>query len=102
MTAPGDPIILTVARLDARERYKGVDHLIEAMPAVRLVVPETRLRIIGTGSDLPRLQEMATRLGAADAVDFAGFVNDDGLSAPIASAPVCPAKQRRGIRKSFP
>ena len=81
MTAPGDPIILTVARLDARERYKGVDHLIEAMPAVRLVVPETRLRIIGTGSDLPRLQEMATRLGAADAVDFAGFVNDDGLSA---------------------
>jgi glycosyltransferase involved in cell wall biosynthesis len=81
MAIPANPVILTVARLDARERYKGVDHLIEAMPAVRIVVPEARLRIIGTGSDLPRLQKMATRLGAADAVDFAGFVNDDGLSA---------------------
>jgi glycosyltransferase involved in cell wall biosynthesis len=77
--ARGDPIILTVARLDARERYKGVDHLIEAMPAVRLAVPAARLRIIGIGSDLPRLQELATRLGAADAVDFAGAVDDDAL-----------------------
>jgi phosphatidyl-myo-inositol dimannoside synthase len=81
MTASGDPIILTVARLDAKERYKGVDHLIEAMPAIRLAVPAARLRIIGVGTDLPRLQELATSLGAADAVDFAGFVNDDGLSA---------------------
>lgn len=80
-TVRGDPIILTVARLDARERYKGVDHLIEAMPAVRLIVPDARLRIIGVGSDLPRLQELAMSLGGADAVDFAGFVDDDGLRA---------------------
>jgi glycosyltransferase involved in cell wall biosynthesis len=81
MTARGDSIILTVARLDAKQQYKGVDHLIEAMPAIRLAVPAARLRIIGVGTDLPRLQELAISLGAADAVDFAGFVNDDGLSA---------------------
>jgi len=73
------PVILTVARLDARERYKGVDHLIEAMPAARQTVPTTRLRIVGTGSDLPRLKELAVRLGVADSVEFAGFVDDEHL-----------------------
>jgi glycosyltransferase involved in cell wall biosynthesis len=80
-TARGDPLILTVTRLDARERYKGVDHLIEAMPAVRLAVPAARLRIIGAGSDLPRLQELATSLGLAEVVDLAGFVDNNGLRA---------------------
>ena len=75
----GAPVILTVARLDARERYKGVDHLIEAMPAVRQIVPATRLRIVGTGSDLPRLKELAVRLGVADSVEFVGFVDDEHL-----------------------
>ncbi len=75
----GAPVILTVARLDAQERYKGVDQLIEAMPAVRQTVPAARLHIIGTGSDLPRLQELAARLGVADTVEFAGFVDDEHL-----------------------
>jgi glycosyltransferase involved in cell wall biosynthesis len=81
MTSSGDPVILTVARLDAKERYKGVDHLIEAMPAIRLAVPAARLRIIGVGTDLPRLQALATSLGVVAAVDFAGFVDDERLSA---------------------
>ena len=74
-------MILTVARLDARERYKGVDQLIEAMPAVLQTVPAARLRIVGTGSDLPRLKELAARLGVADSVEFAGFVDDEHLRA---------------------
>ena len=77
----GAPVILTVARLDARERYKGVDQLIEAMPAVLQTVPAARLRIVGTGSDLPRLKELAARLGVADSVEFAGFVDDEHLRA---------------------
>jgi glycosyltransferase involved in cell wall biosynthesis len=81
--APGSgaPVILTVARLDAQERYKGVDHLIEAMPAVRQTVPAARLHIVGTGSDLPRLKELAARLGVAGTVEFAGFVDDEHLRA---------------------
>jgi glycosyltransferase involved in cell wall biosynthesis len=75
----GAPMILTVARLDARERYKGVDHLIEAMPAVRQTVPAARLRIVGTGSDLSRLQELAARLGVTGVVEFAGFFDDEHL-----------------------
>ncbi len=79
--APGETVILTVARLDATERYKGVDHLIAAMPAVRRHVPAARLRVIGTGSDLPRLKDLAVRAGGNDAVEFAGFVDDAGLRA---------------------
>ena len=77
----GAPVILTVARLDAQERYKGVDHLIEAMPAVRQTVPAARLHIVGTGSDLPRLEELAARLGVTGTVEFAGFVDDEHLRA---------------------
>ena len=81
--APGSgaPVILTVARLDARERYKGVDHLIEAMPAVRQTVPAARLHIVGSGSDLPRLKELAARLGVTGTVEFAGVVDDEHLRA---------------------
>jgi phosphatidylinositol alpha-1,6-mannosyltransferase len=73
--------ILTVARLDAGERYKGVDHLLEAMPAVLRALPAARLRVIGAGSDLPRLQELAAQLRVTAAVEFSGFVGDDELRA---------------------
>jgi glycosyltransferase involved in cell wall biosynthesis len=81
--APGSgaPVILTVARLDARERYKGVDHLIEAMPVVLRTMPAARLHIVGSGSDLPRLKELAARLGVTGTVEFAGFVDDEHLRA---------------------
>lgn len=75
------PQILTVTRLEAAEQYKGVSHLIEALPAVRGVIPAARLRIIGTGSDVPRLRALAGRLGVADAVEFAGFLSDEALRA---------------------
>ena len=75
----GPPVILSVARLDPRERYKGVDHLIEALPAVRQAVPGARLRIVGSGGDLHRLVALAALRGVADAVEFAGFVDDQKL-----------------------
>lgn len=75
------PLILTVTRLEAAERYKGVAQLIEAMPAVRGLLPAARLKIIGSGSDLPRLRALAARLGVAPAVEFAGHQNDEALRA---------------------
>jgi glycosyltransferase involved in cell wall biosynthesis len=77
--AEGSPVILAVARLDPRERYKGVDHLIEALPAVRLAIPGTKLRVVGSGGDLHRLMTLARQQGVADAVEFAGFVDDQQL-----------------------
>jgi phosphatidyl-myo-inositol dimannoside synthase len=71
-----EPIILTISRLCHADRYKGVDHLIEALPQIRGRVPGAQLKIIGRGDDLPRLQELAARHGVADAVRFLGFVGD--------------------------
>lgn len=38
-TDPAHPVLLTVSRLSSADRYKGIDHLIEAMPAVLRAFP---------------------------------------------------------------
>jgi glycosyltransferase involved in cell wall biosynthesis len=73
------PVILAVSRLSASDRYKGIDHLIAALPAIRQAKPGTALRIVGRGDDLPRLQDLARANAVADAVEFAGFVSDAQL-----------------------
>lgn len=87
VVAPGRPIaqcpptIVTIARLGREDRYKGVEALIEAMPAVRATEPAARLRIIGTGEDRERLESLARHLGVlGSAVEFLGFVGDEELS----------------------
>lgn len=70
---PGPFRLLTVSRLDAGERYKGHDHVLEAM---KLLPPEldVRYRIHGEGTDLPRLKALASGLGAR--VEFLPAVKD--------------------------
>jgi glycosyltransferase involved in cell wall biosynthesis len=79
-TRRGPPVILTVTRLTRADRYKGVDHLIEAMPAIRAAIPDISLRIVGRGDDLPRLQALRSRLGVRSAVEFLGYVDDRRLT----------------------
>jgi phosphatidyl-myo-inositol dimannoside synthase len=74
-----NPDILTISRLSKADSYKGVDHLIEAMPQIRQEIPAARLRIIGRGDDTRRLQSLASRLHLGDAVRFLGYVGDDDL-----------------------
>jgi phosphatidyl-myo-inositol dimannoside synthase len=75
----GPPVILTISRLSAADNYKGIHHLIEAMPSVRAAIPDALLRIVGRGDALPGLQALATRLEVASAVQFGGFVPDPEL-----------------------
>ncbi|MDI1335084.1 MAG: glycosyltransferase family 4 protein [Lacunisphaera sp.] len=79
------PRLLTVSRLLSTDTYKGVDTLIEAMPFVRREFPLARLRVVGTGDDVPRLQALAARLGVTGAVDFLGALSDEGLRAEYAA-----------------
>ncbi len=72
-------VILTVSRLTRDDNYKGIDHLIQAMPALLLAAPGTKLRIIGRGDDTHRLQNLAREHGVDAAVEFAGFVSDAQL-----------------------
>ncbi len=79
------PVILTVTRLSYADRYKGIDQLIEAMPAIRREIPDATLRIVGRGDDLPRLQGLRDQLGLGKAVEFLGFVNNEQLTAEMRS-----------------
>jgi glycosyltransferase involved in cell wall biosynthesis len=74
------PVILAVTRLTYADRYKGVEHLIEAMPAVLAAIPNARLRIIGRGDDLPRLQALRDKRALGNAVEFLGFVEDERMA----------------------
>jgi glycosyltransferase involved in cell wall biosynthesis len=50
------------------------------MPAIRAAIPGARLRIVGRGDDLARLQTLRHQLGLADAVEFLGYVPDRRLT----------------------
>jgi glycosyltransferase involved in cell wall biosynthesis len=78
-TASAAPRLLLVSRLLATDPYKGVDLMIEAMPQIRARFPGATLRVVGTGDDLPRLQQVRHRACAGDAVEFLGAVNDETL-----------------------
>ena len=76
---PASPLLLTVSRLSRSDCYKGVDNLIEAMPAVLSRHPDARLRIVGHGNDSGRLRKLANSLRVGDSVDMLGHVSDDEL-----------------------
>lgn len=67
------PYILAVGRL---EHQKGIDVLLPAFAQVSAALPEWKLVILGDGSLRQSLQQMATALGVAPRVIFAGHVAD--------------------------
>lgn len=73
--------LLTVCRLDETERYKGVDTVIEAAPAVIAQIPDAQFLIVGSGSDTARLKSLAETLGVSPRVHFLGSVSDEALRA---------------------
>ena len=80
------PVILSVSRLSRDDRYKGLAHLIAAMPAIREGEPGARLRIVGRGNDLGYLQAIALQAGLLrDAVEFLGFVDEKTLASELRS-----------------
>jgi phosphatidylinositol alpha-1,6-mannosyltransferase len=74
------PVVLTVARLAASERYKGHDVMLEAWPLVLRRVPDAEYWIVGGGDDRPRLESRARELGIASSVRFAGSVSPEELA----------------------
>jgi phosphatidyl-myo-inositol dimannoside synthase len=65
----GERILLTVTRLFP---YKGVDRLLESLPAISRSVPGVKYLVVGTGPDVPRLQDLTVRLGLQTQVSFLG------------------------------
>jgi glycosyltransferase involved in cell wall biosynthesis len=72
-------VLLTVSRLAASERYKGVDSVISALPELLRSFPRLRYRVVGTGDDLPRLRALAATAGVEAAVEFTGLADHQRL-----------------------
>jgi glycosyltransferase involved in cell wall biosynthesis len=73
----GKKVLMGMARLDTRERYKGFDEVMEAMPGLLTRHPDLAYLICGDGTDKQRLQEKAAALGIADKVVFTGYVAEE-------------------------
>src|SRR5215212_5218735 len=65
----GERLLLTVTRLYP---YKGVDRVLEALPAIAREVPGIRYLVVGIGPDRPRLEALTASLGLQSRVSFLG------------------------------
>ena len=77
-------LVLFLGRLEAE---KGIYDLLEAVAAVRALVPDVRLACAGEGDRLG-VARYAERLGIADAVKFTGWVGPSGKRALLEHAAV--------------
>jgi phosphatidylinositol alpha-1,6-mannosyltransferase len=74
------PVLLTVGRLAAGERYKGHELVFSALPALRARFPGLVHVVAGEGDDRARLEARAAELaGDGSAVRFVGYVTDEDL-----------------------
>jgi phosphatidylinositol alpha-1,6-mannosyltransferase len=76
--AKGPLRLLTVSRLSSDARRKNIDGVIEAVALLKHRMPIV-YTIVGDGDDLERLSGLATKLGVADRIVFAGAVDDARL-----------------------
>jgi glycosyltransferase involved in cell wall biosynthesis len=70
----GRQVLLTLARLSASERYKGIDEILDCLPALLQESPDLVYIIVGDGDDRGRLSQKARALGLGERVIFAGHV----------------------------
>src|SRR4029077_10915151 len=78
--------VLSVTRL---EWVKNLDTLLEGFARFRQRTnPHATLAIVGTGSALPALKELAREMGVDAAVTFHGFLTDEELEALAARSDV--------------
>ena len=63
--------------MDSRERYKGHDRVIEALPQLVAAGHDAIYVVLGDGDDVGRLKTRALGLGVADRVRYMGEVGPD-------------------------
>ncbi len=71
-----EKIIITAARLVP---WKGMAAIIKILPNIIKQIGPTRLLILGTGSELKNLQDLAQNLHIADKVEFLGAIDHDQI-----------------------
>lgn len=91
----GKSVIALCGRMDASERRKGFDELIEAFPDILVQRPEAHLLLMGDGNDMARLQAKIDGLDLTDHASFTGFVPEQEKADYycLADAFVMPSRQ---------
>jgi len=69
----------TIVHLGRLRRYKSVEVVMRAMPAVRERIPGARLVIVGDGPHRRALERYAAERGPDDAFEFTGYLDRDRL-----------------------
>jgi glycosyltransferase involved in cell wall biosynthesis len=77
---PDTPVILTVCRLAAAERYKGYDQIIRALPRILAAVPDAHYVLVGSGPDRARIEELIRAARLQSHITLSGHVPDDELA----------------------
>jgi glycosyltransferase involved in cell wall biosynthesis len=77
---PDGKILLTVARLAASERYKGVSRVILAMSSVVKQLPDTYYIVVGDGDERAELESAVKSLNLSGHVIFTGLCSDRELA----------------------
>lgn len=72
----GRTIVMGLGRLEALEKAKGFDEVMEVLPGLLAKYPNLTYLICGDGTDRARLQAKARSLGIGDRVVFAGYVSE--------------------------
>jgi phosphatidylinositol alpha-1,6-mannosyltransferase len=72
-------VLLTVGRMDSRERYKGHDRVINAIPMLVAAGHDVVYLIVGEGDDRERLASRASEVGVGERVRFIGRVEGPKL-----------------------
>ncbi len=82
-------LLLSVTRLSRPDREgKGIELVLQALPAVVERCPGARYMVVGGGGDLPRLADMVRHLGLEGRTELTGVRRDDALRRAYADADV--------------
>ena len=79
---PFDKILFTLTRMDATERYKGYDRVLQAMALLIKKMPELKYIIGGSYDEIEKkkIDELIDELGLKDSVMITGFIPDETLN----------------------
>jgi phosphatidylinositol alpha-1,6-mannosyltransferase len=75
----GKRVLLTIGRMDSRERYKGHDRVIAAIPELIAEGHDVDYVVMGDGDDSARLEMLAHEAGVSERVHFLGAVGPQGI-----------------------
>jgi glycosyltransferase involved in cell wall biosynthesis len=80
--------LLTVARLDRGDTYKGIDRVLTALPRLTEEFPDVDYVVVGDGDDRARLMRIAQVLDVDDRVEFMGSVDNPTLQRLYSSSSI--------------